>query len=122
MLEYNKLLEKAKEAYKNCVTDAEKRRFESIFPELKQIDFVSIQNNLYQMLYKEVKIGTFDKYGLDSSETLKWVKNAGQWKPTEEQMRALEHFVRSIGESGYSSHYNTNIKLIYSLLDDLKKL
>lgn len=122
MLKYNKLLEKAKEAYKNCVTDAEKRRLESIFPELKQIDFVSIQNNLYQMLCKEVKIGTFDKYGLDSSETLKWVKNAGQWKPSEEQIMAFEHFVKSIGESGYASPYDNNTKLIYSLLNDLKKL
>lgn len=35
MENYNKLLERAKEAYKNCATGAEKRRLESIFPELK---------------------------------------------------------------------------------------
>lgn len=45
-----------------------------------------------------------------------------QWKPSEEQMDALEHFVRSIGESGYASPYNANLKLVHSLLNDLKKL
>lgn len=37
MVDYNELLEKANEVYKNCVTDAEKRRLESIFPELKVV-------------------------------------------------------------------------------------
>ena len=36
MENYKILLEKAKKAYNNCVTDAEKRRLESIFPELKE--------------------------------------------------------------------------------------
>ena len=40
MENYNKLLEKAKEVYKNCTTDAEKRRLESIFPELRDEDTV----------------------------------------------------------------------------------
>jgi len=45
-----------------------------------------------------------------------------QWKPSEEQMKALEHFVRSVGESGYASPYGNDTKLIYSLLEQLKKL
>lgn len=40
----------------------------------------------------------------------------------DEEMKALEHFVRSIGESGYVSQYDNNTKLLYSLLFDLKKL
>lgn len=36
MNNYSKLLEKAREVYKNCVTGAEKRRLETIFPELKE--------------------------------------------------------------------------------------
>lgn len=44
------------------------------------------------------------------------------WKPTEEQIEALEHFVRSVGESGYASPYDNNTKLIYSLLEQLKRL
>jgi len=35
-MNYEKLLEKARNAYKNCATGAEKRRLESIFPELKE--------------------------------------------------------------------------------------
>lgn len=44
------------------------------------------------------------------------------WKPSDEQMEALEHFVRSIGKSGYASPYENNTKLLYSLLEQLKKL
>ena len=45
-----------------------------------------------------------------------------QWKPSNEQINALEHFVRSIGESGYASPYDNDTKLIYSLLEQLKQL
>lgn len=44
------------------------------------------------------------------------------WKPTKEQLEALEHFVRSVGESGYASPYDNNTKLLYSLLTDLQIL
>jgi len=53
---------------------------------------------------------------------LKSIKDRYAWKPSDEQMEALEHFVRSIGESGYASPYDNNTKLLYSLLSDLKKL
>ena len=60
------------------------------------------------------------------SEWLKSLKDRvqpqKQWKPSEEQMDALEHFVRSIGESGYASPYDNDTKLIYSLLEQLKQL
>jgi hypothetical protein len=42
--------------------------------------------------------------------------------PTKEQISALEHFVRSIGESGYASPYDSNTKLLYSLINDLYEL
>lgn len=44
------------------------------------------------------------------------------WKPSDEQIEALEHFVRSIGESGYASPYDNKTKLLYLLLEQLKKL
>ena len=44
------------------------------------------------------------------------------WKPSEDQVEALEYFVRSIGESGYASPYDNNTKLLYSLLEQIKKL
>ena len=56
---------------------------------------------------------------------LDWLKSLrphNTWKPSDEQMEALEHFVRSIGESGYASPYDNNTKLLYLLLSDLKKL
>jgi hypothetical protein len=43
-------------------------------------------------------------------------------KPTEEQIDALEHFVRSVGESECASPYDRQTKLLYSLLEQLKQL
>ena len=53
---------------------------------------------------------------------LKSLKPRNTWNPSDEQMEALEHFVRSIGESGYASPHENNTKLLYSLLEQLKKL
>ena len=39
-----------------------------------------------------------------------------------ESIEALEHFVRSIGESGYASPYDSRTKLIYRLLEQLKQI
>lgn len=59
----------------------------------------------------------------------KWIKSIkdrvqlqNRWNPNKEQIETFEHFVRSIGESGYASPYDDNTKLLYSLLSDLKKL
>ena len=53
---------------------------------------------------------------------LESLRPRSQWKPSDEQIGALEHFVRSIAESGFASPYDSNTKLVYSLLNDLKKL
>lgn len=56
---------------------------------------------------------------IDWLESLKYQNT---WKPSNEQIVALEHFVRSIWESEFASPYNNNIKLVYLLLNQLKKL
>ena len=56
---------------------------------------------------------------------LSWFKSLKEryvWEPSDEQIDALEHFVRSIGESGFASPYDDNTRLLYSLLEQLKKL
>ena len=61
---------------------------------------------------------TYDRF-------LSWFKSLKEryvWKPSDEQIDALEHFVRSIGESGFASPYDDNTRLLYSLLEQLKKL
>ena len=61
---------------------------------------------------------TYDRF-------LSWfksLKNRYGWKPSDEQIKALEHFVRSIGESGFASPYDDNTRLLYSLLEQLKKI
>ena len=73
----------------------------------------------------DIQNGNVDR----NQELIDWLKSIKDrvqpqnlWKPSEEQMDALEHFVRSIGESGYASPYDNNTKLIYSLLEQLKQL
>ena len=73
----------------------------------------------------ENKIDTIISVYHPSPNIVDWLKSIKQrivWKPSEEQIKAFEHFVRSIGESGYASPYENNTKLLLSLLNDLKKL
>ena len=61
----------------------------------------------------------------DYDKVYDWLESIKQrigWKPSNAQIEALEHFVRSIGEGGYASPYDNNTKLLYSLLEQLKKL
>lgn len=55
---------------------------------------------------------------INNSKTNKHVN----WELTDEQINTLEHFIRSLGESGHLSPYDKNTKIIYSLLKDLKNL
>ena len=69
-----------------------------------------------QSLLSEIEI--YDDY----IDWLKSLKDRYTWRPSNEQIDTLEHFIRSIGESGYASPYDNNTKLLYSLLEQLKKL
>ena len=51
---------------------------------------------------------------------LKQLKQRYTWKPSDEQIEAFEHLIRSYGESGILSPYDNNTKLLYSLLYYLK--
>ena len=98
-------------------------------PELKESEDEKIRKWL---------IGYFNQYiidgmpqvfgnGLNVKDVLAWLEKQGDkyetiWKPTKEQINALTHFVRSVGESGYTSPYDNNTKLLYSLLTDLQVL
>lgn len=50
------------------------------------------------------------------------LQSQNNWKPSDDQLKAFEHFVRSIGEVTFISPYDSNTQLVYSLLSDLKKL
>ena len=69
-----------------------------------------------------------DRFGKDYGRVgdcinwLKSIKDRCTWRPSDEQMEAFENFVRGIWESCYDSPYENNTKLLYSLLEDLKKL
>lgn len=75
--------------------------------------------------FKVNPANTLNMEAMSKEELVDWLKSLqpqNTWKPSDEQIEVFEHFVRSIGESGYSSPYENNTKLLYSLLEDLKKL
>lgn len=72
---YEKLLEKARKAYSKCVTGAEKRRLESIFPELAE--------NLDEKIRKEILefFKDLNEHGYSTKEWIAWVEKQEEQKP-----------------------------------------
>lgn len=81
-MDYNKLLEKAKIAYNNAVTGGEKRRLESIFPELKESEDdrnKKIKREVTEMLnYYHSKSPCFIPPQFSLEETLAWLEKQGE--------------------------------------------
>ena len=97
-------------------------RLQGIFPELRGDEDEKIRKALVRF-HKS----TIDIDGIKGADILAWLEKQGDnnnqnWKPSKEQINALEHFVRSIGESGYTSPYDDNTNLLNSLINDLYKL
>lgn len=101
---YNKIVDE-------CVYGEQKPAWsEEDEKQARQIERIVHDDGCSQKLQKQI------------ADWFKSLKERCNWKPSDEQMEALEHFVRSIGESGYASPYDNNTKVLYSLLSDLKKL
>ena len=117
---YNAALEKANIAHKDEDRHL-KATLERIFPELKEFEDEKLRKSLIKHFRGYHQSAYFD--GFSSEEVIAWLEKQGNiWKPTKEQVDALTHFVRSVGESGYASPYDNNTKLLYSLLTDLQVL
>ena len=97
-------------------------------PELTESEDERIRKVLVEFFksYKEQSTCGAETFnGISTDNILTWLEKQGgqnQWNPSNEQINALEHFVRSMGESGYVSPYDNDTKLIYSLLEQLKQL
>ena len=122
---YKEALELARDYYKANLklnNADENLLLEDIFPELKESEDEKIRKALVRF-HKS----TIDIDGIKGADILAWLEKQGDnnnqnWKPSKEQINALEHFVRSIGESGYTSPYDDNTNLLNSLINDLYKL
>lgn len=97
-----------------------------IFPELKKSEGEESKKWILEYLHDGLRKS--DEQSKDHFRTaIAWLEKEGNsnnqnWKPSKEQINALEHFVRSIAESGYASPYDDNTKLLKSLINDLYKL
>ena len=79
MENYKKLLEKAKKAYKNCVTGAEKRRLETIFPELKENEDEMIREEIVDYLKDFIPHNDLDLVR-KSKVWIEWLEKQGEQK------------------------------------------
>ena len=84
----------------------------------KQGEQIDIANKEYWRGYREGKKEILDKY----AELEKQGKQNTIWKPTEEQIKALEHLLETIRRHEYSYFHEEKFLLLHSLLEQLKKL
>jgi len=123
---YNYVRKRAEALKECCLSSRIKDWVDSVFPELSEDE--KIRNALIKYLKGRISHGDFSMINnITINDMLAWLEkqegnNNQNWKPSKEQISALEHFVRSIGESGYASPYDNNTKLLYSLIDDLYEL
>lgn len=78
---YKSLLEKAKKAYDNCVTGAEKRRLESIFPELKENEEEKIRKALIEMVHDITGNELWVNYNIQKEDALNWLEKQAEQNP-----------------------------------------
>ena len=124
---YNNALEKLQEALApkdgREISGLTRACIEEIFPELKESED---EKNLKRVIWYVENPALNVVKDTMLSEWLKSIKERVQpqnlWKPSDEQIKALEYFIRGIGESGHVSPYDANLKLVHSLLNNLKKL
>ena len=131
MNKYEEALQRAKNhLYNDGLTLEQYNTIYTIFPELESKD-ERTRREISAFLEELSKLGkntNFNKYKTsDCAEWIAWLKKQNKnkninYKPTDEQINTLEHFIRSLGESGHLSPYDKNTKIIYSLLKDLKNL
>lgn len=101
-----------------------KQTLNYLFPELGESEDEKIRKELIDYINRlTVTPNNIDRY----NSWIAWLEKQGDsnnqnWKPSKGQIDALEHFVRSIAESGYASPYDDNTKLLKSLINDLYKL
>ena len=123
---YKNSLEKMKGFYtycKRCENKDTVAFLEDAFPELKESEDERIRKTLIEYFNEQCDMSDWN--GVYGYQVVAWLEKQGNnqnWKPSKEQISALEHFVRSIEESGYASPYDTNTNLLNSLINDLKKL
>lgn len=82
-MDYNKLLEKARKVYAECVTNAEKRRLESIFPELAESKGERIRKDIISYLQHESQVKRF----IGDKEYERWIA----WLEKQEQLTTDEY-------------------------------
>jgi hypothetical protein len=99
----------------------------TIFPELTEVYEERIIRVLINYLSSYAGLEISILQGIPVKDIIKWLEKQKNnykhtWKPSNEQIEALENLVRSYGESGTLSPYDNHTKLLYSLLYDLKNL
>lgn len=122
----------------------------SVLPHSEDAQNEARRRSTIQVLEYAKSLDAYNQYGKeDIDKNITWLEKQGEKKSADEVMKicrksysdgyihgqdniaialekesieALEHFVRSIGESGYASPYDNRTKLVYRLLEQLKQI
>ena len=80
-MDYNKLLEKARKVYAECVTNAEKRKLESVFPELAESEDERIRKAIKHQIERLDDEGWSGLDGVKYADMLAWLDKQGEPQP-----------------------------------------
>lgn len=84
-MDYNKLLEKARKVYAECVTNAEKRKLESVFPELAESEDEKIRKEILEYIDKAT----------GCKEWVAWLEKQGEHKKFRDSIQVGDKVTRN---------------------------
>lgn len=110
MENYNELLEKAKEVYRNCTFDAERKVIESIFPEIVESEDEKMIWLIKTALYvqSDELAEYYKRHNITEEEIFTWLKKQGDKKhPNSKEDERLKNttisFLKDFANNGYEN-------------------
>lgn len=109
---YEKLLEKATLAYRKCASNAEKRRLESIFPELKEKGYAKIMKEI--IAYLDVQNAISGGEDQDFKCWISWLEKQieqADYNPYKATIESIAAMVERYADNGDLKDFYDNIKV-----------
>jgi len=111
MKDYEKMLEKAKLAYRSCASNAEKRRLESIFPELKVKERGDTEIRKEIIAYLDVQDAVSGGKDQDFKYWISWLEKQADYNPYKETIESIDAMVERYADNGDLKDFYDNIKV-----------
>lgn len=124
-MDYNKLLEKARKVYAECVTNAEKRKLESVFPELAQSEDEMIRKEIIAFIEQSIHRGGGTPIPQEQeNKWIAWLEKQEKQNPiwSKKDNLILQRIIQDLVSLSYECQVDFNDKLnwLKSLRDRLQ--